>query len=66
MASYKQIQRDVKRNDGFIPKTSWIAHMKEKCRLPVRRAWNRAGGVRMVASRMTKNKRFEKPSSASS
>lgn len=29
MATYKQIQEYVKETYGFIPKTCWIAHMKE-------------------------------------
>jgi hypothetical protein len=29
MATYKQIQDYVKQNHGYIPKSCWIAHMKE-------------------------------------
>ncbi|WP_313638298.1 hypothetical protein [Paenibacillus sp.] len=29
MATYKQIQEYVKQKHGYIPKTCWIAHMKE-------------------------------------
>lgn len=29
MATYKQIQEYLKYNYGFVPKTCWIAHMKE-------------------------------------
>jgi hypothetical protein len=47
MASYKEIQRYVKANSGFTPKTCWIAHVKEICGLAVKRAWNRSG-ARMV------------------
>lgn len=43
MATYKEIQTFVKRKHGFVPKTCWIAHVKELCDLPVRKAWNRAG-----------------------
>ena len=41
MATYKEIQSFVKANYGFIPKTCWIAHVKEIEGLPIRRAWNR-------------------------
>jgi len=43
MATYKQIQAYVKGKYGFIPKTCWIAHVKEICGLPLRKAWNRVG-----------------------
>jgi hypothetical protein len=29
MATYKQIQDYVKQEHGYIPKSCWIAHMKE-------------------------------------
>ena len=29
MATYKQIQEYIKETYGFLPKTCWIAHMKE-------------------------------------
>ncbi len=29
MATYKQIQRYVKEQNGFVPKSCWIAHVKE-------------------------------------
>ncbi len=48
MGIYERTQKDVKKHDGFVPKSCWIAHMKSKCGLPVRRAWNRAGRGRMV------------------
>jgi len=41
MATYKEIQDYVKNTDGFIPKTCWIAHMKEICNIPVKTAYNR-------------------------
>ena len=41
MATYKQIQGEVKRNFGFVPKTCWIAHVKEMCGLEPRKAPNR-------------------------
>mgnify|MGYP006952611412 CR=1 FL=1 len=33
MATYKQIQGFVKQQYGYIPKSCWIAHMKEVCGL---------------------------------
>ena len=41
MASYKTIQAYVKKEYGFVPKTCWIAHMKEICGIPVKVAHNR-------------------------
>ncbi len=46
MATYKQIQEWVKGKYNFVPKTCWIAHVKEICRLPVKRAHNRMGEER--------------------
>ena len=46
MATYKAIQREVAARDGFVPETCWIADMKERDGLPVRRAWNRRGDRR--------------------
>ena len=43
MAIYKQIQANVKHKYGFVPKTCWIAHVKEICGLPLKKAWNRKG-----------------------
>ncbi len=43
MATYMQIQGWVKRHYMFVPKTAWIAHVKELNGLPVERAWNRQG-----------------------
>jgi len=56
MGLYERVQRDVKRNEGYVPKTCWIAHMKQKCGLPVRKAWNRAGKGRMVPCPSDKEK----------
>jgi hypothetical protein len=42
-ATYKQIQSWVKQNYGFVPKTCWIAHVKNMCGLPMRNAPNRLG-----------------------
>jgi hypothetical protein len=33
MATYKQIQEYVKKTNGYVPKSCWIAHMKEICGL---------------------------------
>jgi len=41
MATYKEIQNYVKQKYGFKPETCWIAHAKEKCGIPMRRAPNR-------------------------
>jgi len=48
MATYDEIIRRVRQQDGFVPKTCWIAHVKELNNIPVGRAWNRAGRGRMV------------------
>jgi|GEM_PF-305278 len=48
MATYKQIQAYIKENFGYIPKTCWIAHMKEICGLnPQVVANRRSDAVRM-------------------
>jgi hypothetical protein len=39
--TYKVIQRWVKDKFGFVPKTCWIAHLKELLGMPVRVAPNR-------------------------
>ena len=41
MATYEEIAKRVKQDSGFVPKTCWIAHVKELNGLPVRRASNR-------------------------
>jgi hypothetical protein len=41
MATYKQIQEYVKETYGFIPKTCWIAHMKEVFGVESKVAFNR-------------------------
>jgi hypothetical protein len=46
MATYKEIQGWVKEKYGFDPKTYWIAHMKEICGIPTRKAPNRILGIR--------------------
>lgn len=44
MTTYKEIQIYVKKKYNFVPKSCWIAHVKEICGLPVRKAWNRKDG----------------------
>lgn len=41
MATYHQIQNWVKKNHGYVPKTCWIAHVKEISGLSPRTAQNR-------------------------
>ena len=41
MADYKQIQEYVKETYGFVPKTCWIAHMKEVLGMDSKVAVNR-------------------------
>lgn len=41
MATYKQIQNFVQEHHSVNVQTCWIAHMKEKCGLPRRKAPNR-------------------------
>jgi len=43
MATYKEIQDEVRNIGGITVKTCWIADVKEDESLPVRRAWNRHG-----------------------
>ena len=45
-ATYEKIAEYVKSKYGFVPQPCWIAHVKELCGLPVRRAWNRQGEQR--------------------
>jgi len=41
MATYREIQKWMKKNYGYSIKTCWIAHAKEKCGLNPRRSPNR-------------------------
>ena len=43
MATYEQIQDEVKRTTGRQPKTCWIAHAKELCGIPVKKSHRRRG-----------------------
>ena len=40
----REIQDCVRRHHGFVPKSCWIADVKERAGLPVPRAWNRRPG----------------------
>ena len=42
MATDAEIQKFVQRHHGFIPKTGWIAHVKEVHGIPTLREANRA------------------------
>jgi hypothetical protein len=46
MATYEEIQKDVKDHHHRTMKTCWIAHVKELNGLPVRNAWNRESNNR--------------------
>ena len=48
MATYKQIQDYVKENNGYVPKTCWIAHVKELCGLNPQVAVNRHSTNRTI------------------
>ena len=41
MATYRDIRVYVLKKYGFVPETCWIAHAKELCGIPVRKASNR-------------------------
>ncbi|MYH37814.1 MAG: hypothetical protein F4160_13575 [Rhodospirillaceae bacterium] len=47
VATYENVQRWVREHYGWTPETCWIAHCKELAGLPVRRAPNRRGDVRV-------------------
>ena len=47
MATYTQIQQYVQQHYGFLPKTCWIAEVKENSGLPMRKAPNRQGAERL-------------------
>ena len=46
MATYNQIQKWIKENYGYVPKTCWIAHVKEICGMARRTSPNRMGPTR--------------------
>jgi hypothetical protein len=41
--SYEDVQNYVRKRHGYVAKTCWIAHAKELCGLPVRKAHHRTG-----------------------
>lgn len=41
MATYRQVQDHVKARAGFVPKTCWIAHVKDEHGLTSKNAPNR-------------------------
>ena len=43
MTFNKEVQFRVRRRAGFVPRTSWIAEVKEQLGMPVRRSPNRIG-----------------------
>ena|ERR1039458_7053192 len=47
-ATYPEIQKWVREQYRFTPKTCWLAHCKELLGLPVRVAWNRRSTQRLV------------------
>jgi hypothetical protein len=47
MATYQQIQKWVKNNYGFVPKTCWIADVKHQSGISMRKAPNRKGQERI-------------------
>ncbi len=56
--TYKEIQAAVKSKYGFVPKSCWIADVKEKMGLPVKRS-HRRKGERMHPCPVTKQKYIE-------
>lgn len=60
MATYSQIQDYVRKQYGYIPQSCWIAHVKELVGLPVRRAHNRQGTVRVKPCPLEKRDHIRK------
>ena len=58
MPTYKEIQATVKSKYGVVPKTCWIADVKEKMGLPVKRSHRRTG-VRLHPCPEAKQKYIE-------
>lgn len=48
MPTYREIQAEVKVRYGFVPKTCWIADVKERIGQQPRKAPNRQDAERMV------------------
>lgn len=59
MATYKEIQSWVKNNFCFVPKSCWIAHVKELNGLNPRRSPNRQGPDRQVPCPLERRKPIE-------
>ena len=59
MATYKKIQDWVKREYGFVPKSCWIADVKEQAGLPVRKAHNRKSDERVYPCPTEKSKAIQ-------
>lgn len=47
MATYGEIQSLIRQQHGITVQTCWIAHVKEQCGLPMRKAANRQGSKRV-------------------
>jgi hypothetical protein len=47
MATYAEIQKLVKQRHGITVKTCWIADVKEQLGMPMRKAPNRQGQIRI-------------------
>lgn len=45
--TYREINNEVRRVEGFVVKTCWIADAKEQLGMPMRRAPNRQGEIRL-------------------
>jgi hypothetical protein len=64
MATYREIQNWVRTASGFVPKTSWIAHVKADRGLSGRRAANRFNHPTRVNPCPTTRSRRSRPPSA--
>ena len=49
MATYREVQKHVRLQSGFVPKTCWIAHVKSDYGLTTRQAPNRHDPQQRVA-----------------
>ncbi len=59
MATYKELQQYIKTKHGWVPKSCWIAHVKELNGLPVSRAPNRVSEKRQVPCPVEKRSAIE-------
>jgi len=48
MATYRQIQDYIRENGNGNVRSCWIADIKERHKIPVRRAWSREPGPKRV------------------